>query len=183
MASFTSPAGQLDAQQIRGWMTLADISSGYKIPLSDLYAALGLPARVSPNTRLNRIQAEHKVEFEPEKARDLVDQVLTGKPAVSLAAAQKPAAKPRPQAVHQPKKSPGAGKGAGQGEEPEVRGFMTLNEVVLKTGVPKAYILKELGLSEGEVDARQPLRDWVHQKGKSVPELREIITKYRRQKK
>jgi len=183
LASFTSPAGRLDAQQIRGWMTLADISSGYSIPLNDLYAGLGLPARVSPHTRLNRIRAEHKVEFEPEKARELVDQVLTGKPAVSVAAAQQPAAKPRPQAVHQPKKSPGAGKGAGQGEEPEVRGFMTLNEVVLKTGVPKTYILNELGLNEADVDARQPLREWVHQKGKSVPELRDIITRYRRQKK
>lgn len=88
--------------------------------------------------------------------------------------------------MHRPKSS---GKGDGQGspskehaspEEPDVKGFMTLNEVELKTGVPKSYILQKLGLNEDEVDGRKPLRDWVHEKGKSVPELREIVAGYQK---
>lgn len=190
LASFTNVAGRLDAGQIRGWMTLNDISSGYQVPLNELYAGLGLPARVSPNTRINRIKAEHKVEFEPERVRDLVDHILAGQPAMAFVAQQKAPEKREAQAPHKPRNPQGPGRDArksghqegGQGEEPEVKGFMTLNEVLLKTGVPKSYILKELGLSEAEVDSRQPLRDWVHDKGKSVPELREIIQRYRQQK-
>jgi polyferredoxin len=201
MASFTNAAGKLDAQQIRGWMTLNDISSGYQIPLNDLYAAAGLPSRVSANTRINRIKAEHKVEFEPEKVRDLVDHILLGKPASEFTAKAKPvvekaasaAAPGQPQtqakAEHKPGNPQGAGKkdgkkdgkkGGEEGEEPEVKGFMTLNEVALKTGVPKAYMLQELGLKEADVDGRSPLREWMHAKGKSVAELRDIVTKYRK---
>lgn len=191
LASFTNRAGQLDAGQIRGWMTLNDISAGYKVPLSELYAGLGLPARVSPNTRINRIKAEHKVEFEPERLRDLVGHIVAGKPALAFVVQTKETEKTKPQTSHKPGNPLGPGKDAntsgtqegGKGEQPEVKGFMTLSEVALKTGVPRAYILKELGLNEADIDPRQPLRDWVHDKGKSIPALREIVEKYRKQKK
>jgi hypothetical protein len=193
-ASFTNTAGKLDAQQIRGWMTLNDISAGYRIPLNDLYAGLGLPARVSPHTRINRIKAEHKVEFEPEKVRDLVDRAMAGeavKPAPVLAAQTKAVPAAVPSAGQKPLRASGQGKKGGRkdasaehgGEEPEVKGFMTLNEVVLKTGVPKDFILNDLGLKASEVDGRAPLREWMHGKGKSVNDVREAVKKYREKKK
>ena len=73
-----------------------------------------------------------------------------------------------------------AAKEHGGGEEPEVKGFMTLNEISLKTGVPKDWLVKELAHGSG-VDPRQPLREWMHDRGKSIQDIRDAVTKYRRQ--
>lgn len=201
VAGFTNPAGKLDAGQIRGWMTMNDISSGFGIPLPELYADMGLPPRVSASTRINRIKAEHKVEFEPEALREYISARLSrrresraipdcpsagAKAPLTEAPSPVPGEGVRPSSAQRSGNSPRsnqAGESHGIGEEPEVKGFMTLNEVVLKTGVPKTYILRKLGLAEAEVDGRKPLREWVHDKGKSVPELREIVGEYRRNRK
>ena len=173
-ASFTGVGGALHAGQIRGWMTLNDISAGYGIPLPELFAAGRLPARVSASTRLNRIRAEHKVEFEPEVIRDFV-AAKVARP-MAAAPAETP---PRAGAGSGPSTSQNADRPHGSSDEPEIKGFMTLNEIVLKTGVPRSYILSQLGLKEAEVDGRLPLRDWIHAKGKSVPELRSIVQEYK----
>jgi len=81
-----------------------------------------------------------------------------------------------------PKKGDGK-KGGGKqdhgvGEEPEVKGFMTLNEIALKTGVPKDYLLRALGLP-ANIDGRSPVRQWMHDHGKSIGDLREAVTQYR----
>jgi hypothetical protein len=76
-------------------------------------------------------------------------------------------------------KKQGAGKKDGNhGEEQEVKGFMTLNEVALKTGVPKEFILKSLGAPAG-TDGRKPLRDWIHDQGKSIQDVRDAVAAYR----
>ncbi len=59
---------------------------------------------------------------------------------------------------------------------------MTLNEVALKTGVPADYILKSLGIT-AKVDLRTPLRDWMHEQGKSVQDVREAVNGYRARRK
>ena len=56
---------------------------------------------------------------------------------------------------------------------------MTLNEISLKTGVPKDWLVKELDLGGG-VDPRKPLREWMHDRGKSIQDVRDAVTKYRR---
>ena len=55
---------------------------------------------------------------------------------------------------------------------------MTLNEVALKTGVPKAFLLKSLGLP-GAIDARAPLRLWMHEHAKSIQDVRDAVKDYR----
>ncbi len=58
---------------------------------------------------------------------------------------------------------------------------MTIDEIVLKTGIPKQYLLKEAGLAE-DVPARQPPRDWIREYGKTPPDLREAVECYRAEK-
>jgi hypothetical protein len=48
----------------------------------------------------------------------------------------------------------------------------------MKTGVPKEYFVKSLQLS-GEIDGREPVREWMHAQGKSIQNLRDAVTAYR----
>ena len=159
MVSFTGNAGRLDPGQIRGWMSLNDLSGGYHIPLDQLYAASGLPRTVKPDLRMNRIAQDYKLDFDPDKMREVVAAALGQEP--PAAAAKRPAG----QKDHKP------------GEEEQVKGFMTLNEVSLKTGVPKDYILKRLG-APASTDPRQPVRDWIHDRGKTIQDIRGIVLDY-----
>ncbi|MCX6625397.1 MAG: hypothetical protein NTY38_30930, partial [Acidobacteria bacterium] len=159
--AFTNSAGKPDADQMRGWMTLGEISTGYGIPLATLRERAGLPASVAASTRVNQIARTYGLDFEPDKLREVVRSYLAGpggKPGVG--------------------KTPSAGKTAGHGDEQEVKGFMTLDEVALKTGVPKEYILKSLG-APADTDPRKPLREWLHGQGKSIQDVRDGVAAYR----
>lgn len=205
--TFTNAKGELDPGAIRGWMTLNEVSQGYNIPLDRLYRDARLPFAVKPETRLNQVAELHKINFEAEEIRDVVAAAIQNKPAppqkpgpmLSAAAAEqsrpaKQPAQPKPASTRDsgsgaqagvPKD--GAGKKGlsdakqhGAGEESDVKGFMTLNEVMLKTGVPKDYILGKLGVDASKIDPRLPLREWVHSHGHSVPEIRTIVEEYRK---
>jgi polyferredoxin len=159
MVSFTDQKGRLDPGQIRGWMSLNDLSQGYHIPLDRLYADSGLPRTVPPSLRMNRIAEEHKLAFEPDKMREVVAAALGQAPRASSP------------------KGPGAKKDHAKGEEEQVKGFMTLNEVALKTGVPKEHILKQLG-APTTTDPRKPVREWIHDMGKTMQDVRDIVIAY-----
>jgi hypothetical protein len=47
----------------------------------------------------------------------------------------------------------------------------------MKTGVPKDFILKRLGASP-DTDPRKPVREWIHDMGKSMQDVREIVLDY-----
>ena len=158
--AFTNRGGKLDAEQMRGWMTLNELSSGYGIPLARLYERAHLPQTVAPTTKLNQIARTYNLEFAPDDMREVVRGFLSGQ-------------------SDSPKgeKKSGQGKKDGHSGE-EIRGVMTLNEVSAKTGVPKDYILKSLG-APPNTDARKPIRDWIHDLGKSMQEVREAVAAYR----
>lgn len=162
MVSLRNGRGDLDAEQIRGWMSLRDISVGYGVPLPELYRRASLPERVSADTRLNQIAKTHKVDFEPDQMRGVVRGFLQNKEAA-------------------PKKGEGK-KDHKKGEEQDVRGNMTLNEVSMKTGVPKDYILKALGSPKG-VNPQVPMREWIHSTGKTMQEVRDAVAAYKTGKK
>lgn len=197
--SFTDAQGRLDPEQIRGWMTLAEISKGYGIPVPELYRAAGLPADVKPETRLNQVARHYRIEFEPDGLRDVVRAFLDpSKPAPQGAASpesggqtpSKPAppttasrgsgartpSNPQPSAPKKPAKA--AEKKDHPDGEQEVKGFMTLNEVAMKTGVPKDFILRQMGVQE-KVDPRIPLREWMHSQGKSIQDVRDAVAAWR----
>lgn len=165
MVKFTNSAGRPDPEQIRGWMTLNDISQGYGIPLDRLYAEAKLPSNVSPDLRINRIADTYNLKFEPDRLRDVVRGFVGG------------AAKgEKKEATGEKKEATGDKKGGHS--EAEVKGFMTLNEVVMKTGVPKEWLLKRLG-APANVDPRKPMREWIHDTGKSIQDVRDAVADYR----
>lgn len=153
MVSFYNAAGALDPGLIRGWMSLADISAGCNIPLERLRSAAGLPATVDPKLRINKIGETYHLDFEPEKLRQAVTAHLSGKPAADRAGERK-------------------------GEQ-EIRGFMTLNQVSSKTGVPKEFLLRQLQVPAGKIDPRKPIRDWIHYYGKAIGDVRDAVAAYR----
>jgi polyferredoxin len=160
--SVVNAAGRLDPEQIRGWMSLAEISSGYGVALSELYSRGNLPSTVAPSTRLNQISRTYKIDFDPDGMRGVVLALLDPSQASKNAGA--------------PKKSGDASKHSGS--EQEIRGSMTLNEVAMKTGVPMDWLLKRLKLP-ASTDGRKPLRDWMHDQGKSIQDIRDAVAEYR----
>jgi len=171
--SYTNAGGRLDPDSIRGWMTLAEISTAYGLPVDQLCRSAGIPGQVPPSARLNTIARDYRVEFEADKVREVVRSFLAGKPvapppAPVVGQAAKPGASEEKGETHHK---------SGDGEQ-EIKGFMTLNEIALKTGVPKGYVLKSLGLPES-TDGRKPVRDWMHEQGKSIQDLRDVVKQYR----
>lgn len=156
MVSFNDASGKPDPEQMRGWMSLRDVSEGYHIPLERLYAAAHLPAQVDPATRLNQVARTYKLDFEPDQMRGVLTAILN----------QKPAPAPQPKKAH-----PG-----GEGEE--VKGFMSLREIAEKTGVPEEWLVRRLAVPAG-IDVKQPVREWMHSKGKSIQDLRSAVADYR----
>lgn len=146
---FTNKAGQLDADQIRGWMTLGEISQGYSIPLERLYQGARLPSQVAPATRLNQVAGAYNLRFEPDAMRDVVARQLSGQ-------------KEGPKQQH---------------SSEEVRGTMTLREISAKTSVPKDFILKHLKISG--VSETVPVREWLHAHDRSMQDIREAISAWR----
>lgn len=72
-----------------------------------------------------------------------------------------------------------AGSGPGHLERAELRGWMTLADVELRTGVPASHVLRELGLP---LDERrdEPLRELAHRHGFRVDDVRRIVASYER---
>jgi hypothetical protein len=165
MVSFTNSQGALDPEAIRGWMTMQEIGDAFGIPLSDLYRKSGLPLHVSSSSRLNAIARDYKLQFEPDKLREIV-RTHRGKPEAPPLGSSAP--------KEFGKSAELTARSAG---EPEVKGFMTLNEIAVKTGVPKHYLLQRLGLPP-TIDPRIPVREWMHEKGKSVQDLREAVRQF-----
>lgn len=164
--SFAGAGGRLDPEQIRGYMTLREIARGYAIPMDRLYAAAHLPGRVSPDTRLNKIASEYEVHFEPDAICGVVRSLLVNGNPPGTGAGNSP--KPEIRKQHQP--------GA---PEPEVKGFMTLNEIAAKTGAPIDWLRGRLGLG-ADIDGRTPVREWMHARGMSIQDLRDAVDEYRR---
>lgn len=195
--------GEPEAGMIRGWMSLNVISEEYGIPLDKLYTDSGLPAKVSADTMIKEIHNEYDIDFEADAIRDVVAAFLAGEAPPGLeairsertddperAARRAERAKQRAEAGETGgapgtgRGDPGGGPGAGgekpedhEGEPPSVRGNMTINEIVLKTGIPKDYLLKEAGLPE-DVPTRQALRDFLHEYNVTPRDLRDVVDKY-----
>jgi polyferredoxin len=180
--SVTDAAGRPDPEAIRGWMTLEDISREFGMPLEELYAGSRLPFSVAATTQIREIRQAYGIDFEPDSIRGVVGQWLLAGSGTAEAAPPAGADESRPAPVRRSRSSaeergPGAGKDR-EGEAPAVRGNMTLNEIVLKTGVPLDYILGATGLPK-EVPVRTPLREWIHDYGVTPRDIRAAVEKHR----
>lgn len=146
--------GMNTGDDIRGWMTLEQISEGYAIPLEEIYAMLNLPADIPATTALKDL--EQVIEgFEVSAVRSAVDAYRSGAalpPAVAITPT--PAATPTPPAApvgHTP-----SGEGVGPTPLPPgevlpgeaIRGRHTLQEIGDQCQVPLPELLAALGLPE-----------------------------------
>ncbi len=75
-------SGKADPTGIKGWMTLAQVSETYGVPLAPLYERLAIPAEQDPQTALKDLEAVVP-GFEVELVRETVAKYLqeSGKPA------------------------------------------------------------------------------------------------------
>jgi len=128
VVSFTDKAGKLDPENIRGWMTLAEISTGTACLSS------GFLPKLASRTREDILAVEYgrqdlSDKFEPDKVREIVRNHLAGKPVspVPVQPAAQSAAVSPPRRRTRPVRQEGRGKKGdgkkdhGSGEEPEVK--------------------------------------------------------------
>jgi hypothetical protein len=53
-----------DVETVKGWMTFADVSRAFDIPVAEIYAGLGLPADTPPDKTLKDVMRAHKMEVD-----------------------------------------------------------------------------------------------------------------------
>jgi hypothetical protein len=206
--------GQPDPAGIKGWMTLADVSETYGVPLDVLYVLIGAEASVPPETAMKDLE-KLVPDMEVWAVREGVAAYLAGtwtpemgrfepagtSPAESeMPAAAEPTPVPQPTATPEPTPQPalqlttehvpqgqGQGEGAGSGfvlpqdgsrlPGAEIRGRMTLQEVVNYCQVPLDYLLAELGLPD-DVDVHLRMSNLAGQMGVEVQTVRDAVTRY-----
>ncbi|MDQ7794483.1 MAG: 4Fe-4S binding protein [bacterium] len=109
---------RLAPEDIRGWMTLADVSRATGVPLEHLYAAGQLPPDLSPTTPLREL--EQRLGFETQDARQIVADYYREHPDTRIEPA---------------------------GPAPvRLRGRTTLDEIATGYGIPGDRLLGLLGL-------------------------------------
>jgi hypothetical protein len=188
-------SGQPDPAGIKGWMTLDDLSETYGAPLEDLYVMIGAGPDLPSGTALKELEAVVP-GFEVSAVRAGVAAYLDGSwassdgplPEPEVTVTPQPEALPTTSEDHVPQ-GPGAGSGAGSGGEivlpadgspwpgSEIRGRMTLQEVVDLCQVPLEVLAAELGLPE-DIDAQLRMRDLADQMGIEVLTVREVVDRY-----
>lgn len=184
-------SGQADPMGIKGWMTLHDVSEIYGVPLDALQVMIGAGTEVPPESALKDLEklvtgmevsavragvaAYQSGIWTPEDER--YGAGSTGEPA-----------QPTPTPEHVPLGAgEGRGEGAGEGFSlpqdgsrlpgAEIRGRMTVQEVVDYCQVPLEFLVAELGLPE-DVEPRLGMRELPSLYGVEVSTVREVVERY-----
>lgn len=154
------------AEDIRGWMSFEELSTGYNIPLPRLYQLLNIPDDIPPETALKDMEGLLP-DFEVTVVRDLVAEFLDDK------------------SNHVPT-GDGASPLEGTGRTPvpagtqlagsEIKGRHTLAEIASQCQVPLPALLQKLALP-ADTDPSLAAKDLVEQG--ALPEiqtLRDAVT-------
>lgn len=191
--------GQPDPAGIKGWMTLIEISETYGVPLDVVYAMIGGVQGIPAETALKDLEGLLP-GMEVSALRAGVAAYLEGTAGDGEAAPEKAADPPRPEPSPTPETiqevlpqetkdhiPQGAGDGSGsdlglpEDGSPlpgsQIKGRMTLQEVVDLCQVPLDYLTVELGLPK-DVDAQLRMRDLANQLGIEVLTVREVVDRY-----
>ena len=193
-------SGQADPQGIRGWMTLNDVSETYGVALEALYCMIGASPDIAPDTALKDLEklvpgmevwavragvaAYQDGSWTPE-AGHCEDEAIEEPPQPAVAPMPWPAL---PGAEHAPQ---GAGESRGEGfgegfslpqdgsrlAGAEIKGRMTMQEVLDRCQVPLETLVAELGLPD-DVDTRVWMRDLANQYGIELGTVREVVERY-----
>ena len=195
--------GQPDPAGIKGWMTLQDVSDTYGLPLDAVYALIGAGDEVPADMALKDLESLLP-DMEVSLVREGVAAYLAGawSPEDGPYGAEAPAAveiEPTPTPGPEPTVAPtaehvpqGQGQGDGSGSGfvlpqdgsrvpgAEIKGRMTLQEVVDYCQVPLDYLVAELGLPP-DVDAHARMSELAGQFGLEVQTVRDVVTAYQAQ--
>lgn len=156
---------------IKGWMTFEQVAAGFGIETATLYARLGLPADLPPETALKEMEAIVP-GFEVSTVREAIDaylgddgttadaterdfaqpeSVATAAPPPTATSAIEPS--PTPVAVEHIPVGDGSGTGDGSGSGPaaptsalEIKGRHTLRQIADSTGIGVDDLLAALTL-------------------------------------
>jgi hypothetical protein len=186
-------SGQADPQGIKGWMTLNDVSETYGVPLEALYCMIGASPDIAPGTALKDLEKlVPGMEVWALRAEVAAYQDGSWMPEDGCfedgAIEEPPQPTPTPMPEHIPQGA-GEGRGEGQGEGfslpqdgsrlagSEIKGRMTVQEVIDHCQVPLETLVAELGLPDN-VDTRLWMRDLANQYGIEVSTVREVVERY-----
>jgi hypothetical protein len=195
---------------IKGWMTLADISEIYGLPMADLYVMLGADPDLEPSTALKDLEkllpgtevwavragvaAYLDGSWSPAEGRfgGAVEGHEPGKAPAEPEVSPTPMLVPQPAPQSEEEHSPqGDGQGAGIGDgsgfqlpadgsalpASEIRGRMTLQEVVDHCQIPLEVLVTELGLP-ADVDTQLRMRDLAAQMAIEVQTVRDVVESF-----
>jgi hypothetical protein len=185
-------SGQADPMGIKGWMTLNDVSETYGVPLDELYIMIGASTDVPPDTALKDLE-KLVPGTEVWALREAVGAYLDGeREGDAKKEVPPPTPTPTPEPVPDTEHVPqGAGEGRGEGfgegfslpqdgsrlPGAEIKGRMTVQEVIDHCQVPLEYLVAELGLP-ADVDTNLWMRDLANQYGIEVGTVREVVERY-----
>ena len=188
-------SGQADPMGIKGWMTLNQVSETYDVPLDALYGMIDAGPDVPPDTALKDLEKlvpGMEVWALREAVADYQDEHCEDQ---SVEEAPQPAPTPSPEpqtelpvAEHVLQGS-GEARGEGYGEGfslpqdgsrlpgSQIKGRMTLQEVIDHCQVPLEYLVSELALPD-DVDIRLWMRDLANKYGIEVSTVRDVVERY-----
>ena len=175
----TTAVGQADRrwnlsaeiEEIQGAMTLSEVSAGIGVTVESLLNTLGLPRDIPADERLGRLARENgfsvaEVREALEQARSMGGAGHDAAQSVSLRGSASTAER-ADEREHDPLVAGAA----------EIRGSMTLGEVITLTGVPLRYLVEQLGLPAG-IPASERLGRLARQHGFTLVDVRDVVSSY-----
>ncbi len=175
----TSALDALTPADVKGWMTLQQISAGIPIPPDELYSLMGIPSDIPAETALKDLEGvvpDFEVSVLRERLTawqsgdaalpDPIVQAPTGAPTLEPTAAP-PATSTSiaaPTATPLPTDSPAGSPATPAGVAPtcDIRGKMTLQDVSAGCGVALDRLIEAAGLP-GDTAADAVLKDLINQ--------------------
>ncbi len=183
--------GQADPLGIKGWMTLHDVSEIYGVPLAVVYEMIEAGPEIPPETALKDLEKlvpGMEVSAVRAGVAAYQDGLWTPVGGQHGAETSEQPPQPTPTPEHVPLGS-GEGRGEGSGEgfslpqdgsrlaASEIRGRMTLQEVVDHCRVPLQVLIDEIGLPD-DIDAGLGMRELPGLYGIEVSTVREVVEQY-----
>ena len=177
-------SGRADPMGIKGWMTLSTVSGTYGVPMDELYNMIGADPDVPPETALKDLE-----KLVPGmEVWALREAVAAYQEEHDEADSAEETPQPAPDTEHAPQ---GAGEARGEGRGEgfslpqdgsrlpgiQIKGRMTLQEVIDACQVPLEYLVAELGLPD-DVDTRLWMRDLANHYGIEVGTVRQVVERY-----
>jgi DNA-binding transcriptional MerR regulator len=165
-----------DVEEITGSMTLGEAAIQTGVAAGSLLTALALPADISRDERLGRLARDNGLSL--ADVREVLEQTRSASDADRNSAQPEgsrstiSSAERADASEHAAGSSPQAGGGA------EIRGSMTLGDVVALTDVPLSHLIQRLGLPAG-TPASERLGRLARQHGFTLVDVRDVVASYR----